>query len=232
MSARASRLIVLDLDDTLYPEREYVHSGFRAAGEFLRAHCACPFDPARWLIERFEAGARGTLFDDLVAELRLSPAREWVDRLVARYREHRPQIRPFSDVGPALERLRRLGTLALLSDGPLVSQRNKLAALQLEHAFDQVLFTDSLGRDFWKPDPRPFARLAGDFGVPPAACVYIGDNAGKDFVAPNRLGWVSVQVVRPGGVHADKPAPPGGAPQWRVADLTEAADLLERLWAP
>ena len=32
-------------------------------------------------------------------------------------------------------------------------------------------------------------------------CVYVADNAAKDFVTPNRMGWLTVQILRPGRVH-------------------------------
>jgi hypothetical protein len=43
---------------------------------------------------------------------------------------------------------------------------------------------------------------------------YISDNPSKDFVAPNRLGWRTIQLAYPGQVHAHLPAPEGGRPQF------------------
>ena len=39
-------VLVFDLDDTLYPEISYVHSGFRAVAAFLSPLLACR--PRRW----------------------------------------------------------------------------------------------------------------------------------------------------------------------------------------
>ena len=48
--------------------------------------------------------------------------------------------------------------------------------------------------------------------------VKLSDNPAKDFVAPNALGWRTIQFRRSGQVHAGNPVAPGGAPQTIVRD--------------
>jgi putative hydrolase of the HAD superfamily len=55
---------------------------------------------------------------------------------------------------------------------------------------------------------------------------YLADNPAKDFVAPNALGWITVQVVRDGGIHDVRRIVPGGEPQHRVRSLTELPQIL------
>ena len=57
------------------------------------------------------------------------------------------------------------------------------------------------------------ARLAARaverrLGLSGAELVYVADNAAKDFLAPRRLGWATVQIRRPGALHAGPPATP------------------------
>src|SRR3546814_16357346 len=40
-----------------------------------------------------------------------------------------------------------------------------------------------------------------EYGLPPSAFTYVGDNPAKDFTAPSAMGWRTVQITRPGGVH-------------------------------
>jgi len=55
-------LYVLDIDDTLYLERDYVRSGFCAVGRWLAEHQNVEdFFERAWAL--FEAGARGNIFD-------------------------------------------------------------------------------------------------------------------------------------------------------------------------
>jgi len=152
-----------------------------------------------------------------------------VAELVEVYRRHAPAIRPCRGVVEVLAALRRRGMkLALLSDGFLPAQRLKLDALGLAGWFDAVLFTESIGRGAWKPSPVGFERLRRRLGVPNEACAYVSDNPAKDFVAPNALGWLTVQWRRPGQVHAANAAPPGGRPKRIVRSGPELLRVLDK----
>ena len=55
---------------------------------------------------------------------------------------------------------------------------------------------------------------------------YISDNPSKDFLAPNRLGWRTIQFLYPGQVHAHLPAPEGGRPQFIARLPGEVIEIL------
>jgi putative hydrolase of the HAD superfamily len=112
-----------------------------------------------------------------------------------------------------LSRLHARYRLGLLSDGYLPTQRLKLSAVKIGRFFDAIVFTEELGRDAWKPAETGFEFIRKELDVPHETCVYVADNPAKDFVAPNRLGWRTVQLHRPGQVHARKRAAEGGRPQ-------------------
>jgi putative hydrolase of the HAD superfamily len=202
--------VVFDLDDTLFPERQYVRSGFRAVGRHLRRRKRRgAFE--KWMWRRFLAGRRRRMFDALNRHFALGLTPRQISRLVQVYRRHRPAIRPYRGVESLLEALRRRGLkLALLSDGYLPAQRLKLTALRLRRCFDVVLFTEQLGRAAWKPSLRGFVLLQRRLALPHAACAYVADNPAKDFLPPNRLRWLTVQWRRGGQLHARDPAPRGG----------------------
>jgi len=208
------KAVVFDLDDTLFRERDYVRSGFAAVGESLRRQVGRRTDFAGWMWRRFDSGRRENVIDALNAHFRLGLSRRDIRRLVETYRRHRPRMRPCRGVEDLLRRMRRRGyKLGLLSDGYLPAQRLKLAALGLDRHFDAVIFTEDLGRRAWKPSPEGFEKMRRRLRVPRAVCAYVADNPAKDFLAPNRLGWLTIQWRRRGQVHADNPAPDGGAPQ-------------------
>ena len=212
------RAVVFDLDDTLYLERDYVRSGYAAVLESLGGRLADPRAAAEWMWQRFAAGQAAGMFGALNDQFALGLARREIEVLVEVYRGHRPHIAPEAEAAAALAALRGRVKLGLLSDGFLPAQQLKLEALNLAGVFDAVLFTESLGRRFWKPDPTPFRLIAERLGIQPAGCTYVSDNLAKDFVAPNALGWRSLLWRRPGQVHADLAAPPGGQPQAVVHD--------------
>jgi putative hydrolase of the HAD superfamily len=221
------RAVVFDLDDTLFRERDYVRSGFAAVADVLRRRFATATAYEQWMWRRFAAGRRRQLFDALSRHFRLGLGPRQIARLVSAYRRHRPDIRPCRGVAAVLASLRRRGLrLGMLSDGYLPAQRLKLDALGLGGAFDAVVFTEALGRRAWKPSHRGFERIRRALGAARARCAYVADNPAKDFLAPNQLGWLSVQWRRGGQLHADSPPPPGGRPRRVVRSGPELLRLL------
>ena len=218
--------VVFDLDDTLYAERDYVRSGYRAVGAILRERLGRAEAFEDWLWRRFCDGRAAGALDALNAEFHLDRTDEQIRELVDVYRRHRPDIRPRAGVKDALASLRRRCRLALLSDGFLPAQRLKLDALGLAGLFEAVVFTEEMGRDCWKPSPAGFQAVRDRLDVPHERCAYVGDNLAKDFLAPNALGWRTVRLACEGQVHAHQPAPDGGAPDVTVADLAEVEEAL------
>ena len=223
-------VIVFDLDDTLYPERGYVLSGFMAVARWAaerfevdQEHCF------RELSELFDGGDRGRVFDDWIA-VRAPDRQPLVPEMIIAYRTHDPEIQPYPGIEPMLERLRRTHRLALLSDGTAPIQRRKFARLCLGRFFEEVLFTDDLGRSSWKPSPTPFRQLLERMGVRGPDAVYVADNPTKDFRGPRRVGMRSVRVRFPEGLYRDlEPASAEDAPDAEVESLEGLELALRRL---
>ncbi len=220
--------VIFDLDDTLYPERQYVRSGYRAVAQHLTETPGSGEQFQDWLWERFCQGQAAGAFDAMSERFDLGLSAEQIGKLVTVYRQHVPDIRAFDSVPDLLGRLGGSYKLGLLSDGFLPAQRLKLEALGLERFFHAIVFTEEMGREYWKPSPAGFEKISQLLGAPPEACCYVSDNPAKDFVAPNALGWLAVQYIRPGQVHADKPAPSNGRPQVVVHDDDELCRALQR----
>ena len=226
MSHHRIQAVVFDLDDTLYPERDYVRSGYRAVQRAVREQFGGDEPIADWLWRRFCAGQAAGALDAMDEQFALGLGREGVGQLVNDYRRHVPDIRPYPDVGELLATLKETCALGLLSDGFLPAQRLKLEAIGLEGVFEAVVFTEEMGRDKWKPSPAGFERIAELLATPHPACAYVSDNPSKDFLAPNALGWRTVQFLRDGQIHAHKPAPPNGGPQIVVRNAQQLLTAL------
>jgi putative hydrolase of the HAD superfamily len=107
-----------------------------------------------------------------------------------------------------LDELVEAHTLALLTDGYLPAQKLKVSALGIQRYFKHIIYTEQLGRQFWKPSPVGFEAIITATDAPPQSMVYVGDNPTKDFIAPNRLGMKTIQVQRPHRLHiVDAEAP-------------------------
>lgn len=218
--------VVFDLDDTLYAERDYVRSGYRAVARHLRRVLTRDEAFDDWLWRRFQAGLAGGAFDALNEHFQLGLDARAITELVGVYRDHKPDIHPRPGVAELLGRLRSRCRLGLLSDGFLPAQRLKLDAMGIAPMLDAVVFTEEMGRQFWKPAPDGFDAIRAKLNIPHEACAYVGDNPAKDFVAPNSLGWRSIQLLCPGQIHSDNAAPEGGTAQIVIASLDELEAAL------
>ncbi|QYM77508.1 HAD family hydrolase [Horticoccus luteus] len=189
------------MDDTLFAERDYVLSGFRAAGAWLvRERGVAGF--AEEAQRLFEAGRRGRIFNEALATLTESKTDSWVAELIAVYREHQPQLRLLPEAESFLIWARPRFRLALVSDGFLAVQQRKAHALGLAQWMDHLVFTDQWGRESWKPAQRGFEEVVRLNPGDAEGYVYVADNPRKDFIAPRALGWKTVRVRRSGGEHA------------------------------
>ena len=222
--AGTRRLVVLDIDDTLYLERDYVRSGFAAVGAWASTELGVDgLGDHAWAA--FEAGVRRTIFDDALAAAGVEATPDLIPRLVEVYRAHAPAIEMLPDARSWLDSLAPGDVaVAVVTDGPLASQRAKAEALTLTRWADLVVFTETLGPGHGKPHPAAFEQLERELGLRGAQCAYVADNPAKDFVAPHDLGWRTVRVRRPGGLHAEVPS--GDDVD---AEITSLADLDDAL---
>jgi len=220
-------ILVFDLDDTLYPERQFALSGFAAAGRWAEAELGVgglAEDMARLLDE----GHLGELFRIALAGRLAHHTPEQLAGLIGAYRDHDPELSLFADAAWALAHFAE-AKLGLITDGTHHMQARKVAALGIAPRFRQIVYTHALGgRQYSKPHPRGYEMVEAALGGPGDRLVYIGDNPSKDFIVPNARGWISIMVERPEfrRIHAHAQVAPGGAPQHRVASLTELPALL------
>jgi putative hydrolase of the HAD superfamily len=224
------RAVVFDLDDTLYPEREYVLSGFREVAAWSEVHLGVAAESAYKELETlFRSGLRGNIFDVWLASRKLAEV-SLISTLVHVYREHEPAIRPFPEIPAMLQRLKGEYRLGLLSDGWLGVQQRKLAALKLSHYFDCIVFSDEWGREAWKPNVRCFSMLLERLAISAAEVVYVGDNVSKDFLGARKAGLDTIWIRQPGLLYTHlEPVTPDYEPDISVTSILELDSALHQL---
>jgi putative hydrolase of the HAD superfamily len=197
-------LYVVDLDDTLYLERDFVRSGFKAVDIWLSRYTPVNnFFEAAWGL--FRDGARGDIFNQ-VLDTTGYYSEGLVPILVGVFRNHIPEISLLPDAAEFLKAIPK-ERLALITDGYTEVQWNKVNALNLEKHIGKIFVTGDWGKRFWKPNQRAF--LEASKGFHSRNCLYIGDNPDKDFQAPRALDWLpSIRIKRDGSLHNDKSTPP------------------------
>jgi putative hydrolase of the HAD superfamily len=220
--------VIFDLDDTLFDEIDFCRSGFRAAAQYIAAlsDTHSPEDVFAALWDGFITGDRGTTFNAALTRLGIPYDADVIHRLVEIYRTHPPSLTLPPESRTVLDELQGRYTLALLTDGFLPTQRLKVRALDIERYFQAIIYTEELGREHWKPSPRGFERLMEILGTGPEQMVYVADNETKDFIAPNRLGLLTIQVLRPSGLYSRPASLPDAAPNMKIDGIGELPDVL------
>jgi putative hydrolase of the HAD superfamily len=223
--------VVFDLDDTLYDEIDYCRSGFAAVAEYF---AALPEHPdAKTIFQelwnQFTAGNRTRTFNAALDQLNIPSDDQTIRTLIELYRSHVPTINLPDDSRNVLDRLAADYTLAMLTDGFLPAQQLKVRALGIEHYFECIIYTEQLGRQFWKPSPAGFEKLIRTLNVSPQNAAYVADNDQKDFMAPNNLGLATIKVVRPRRIHTESSTQPHARPMHTIRGMDPLPPLLARL---
>lgn len=223
--------IVFDLDDTLYPERDYAIGGFRAASQWAQRELGVR-DITDDLVRHLDDGHLGRSFSLALAAVRHDHTNEHLKGMFAAYAAHTPSLRLFDDALDALDRYRGR-TLGMITDGHAKTQASKVEALALASRFAEIVYTGALGPDraFHKPHPRAFELIEDKLrGHPDDRFAYIGDNPAKDFIAPNARGWTTIMVDRPHHrhlrIHPLVEAPDGGAAKNVITSLADLPAAL------
>lgn len=221
-------VLVFDLDDTLYPERQFAISGFKAAERWAAAELGIA-GLAADMTRLLDDGHLGQLFRMALAAKLPKHQPVHLAGLLEAYRDHEPELALFDDAGWALAHFSGQAKLGLITDGTERMQAKKVAALGIAPRFQEIVYTHALGgRTFSKPHPQSYQVIEQALGAEAERLVYIGDNPAKDFVVPNARGWTSIMVDRPEHrrIHARAQVAAGGAPQHTIASLAELPAVL------
>lgn len=217
---------IFDLDDTLYPERSYVESGFRAVASWGEKQFRWPAsDSFKCMRELLVSYGRGRVFDLWFEQKGERPTRSLVRAALRIYRHHNPDIALPESHRALLESLGKRGQLYLVTDGHKIVQSKKVNALGLASLFTGIYITHRYGRTAAKPSARCFDLIRKRENVSWGDIVYVGDNPAKDFITINKLGGTTIRVLT--GNHANDPACPGFDASRRVKCLTEIEPILD-----
>ena len=165
------KAVIFDLDDTLFPEEEYVKSGFKAIAKHFNDNTLY--------------GELWKLFkenkNDVYQRAGFNDAE--CKKCIEIYRSHKPVLKLEKKTYDLLILLRKRGfKLGIITDGRPEGQWNKIHALALDKLTDKIIVTDELGGEsFRKPNSKAFEIMRDFLDVKFEEMMYIGDNPAKDF---------------------------------------------------
>lgn len=194
------KVVVFDLDDTLYDEMSYVFCGLERAALFLSK--TLHEDPQAIFqeLKKLVLVKREHVFNRFLQKRGLFTKKRLLECIRA-YRSHNPKITLYPSAKRCLEALVKEYPLYLVTDGNLIVQRKKVQALKVHRFMKRVFCTHQYGVIHAKPSPYCFTKILSLEKVRPCDVVYIADNPRKDFVKLKSLGFHTVRVLT--GQHKD-----------------------------
>ena len=147
-------VVVFDLDDTLYSEKQYVRSGYCAVAKVIPQIN----DMEKKLWEAFTAGNPAI---DTVLKKAGVYTEELKNYCLTIYRTHKPDISLYDGVIDMLKELHERGVnIGIITDGRPEGQKAKIEALGLETMVDEIIITDELGGgEYRKPCDKAFRLM-------------------------------------------------------------------------
>lgn len=198
------KIIVFDLDDTLYKEIDFLKSAFREIVDYA-LRCSGNLDLSA--VDLYEGMlsayfSKQDAFDYLIASVGADLEKT---TLLSLYRNHFPQISLSEGALELLTEIKSNGfEIGIITDGRSVQQRNKIKALGLDKIVpeENIVISEEFGSE--KPNINNYRYFMekypniSDF-------VYVGDNIKKDFVSANFLGWTTICLSDNGmNIHKQK----------------------------
>ena len=221
-------LLVLDLDNTLYPHEQYVAGAYRDIAAVLAAETKGSTEEiatTMLTLWRCNGSHWPHVFSTVLQKIGL-PETPWIERILRLYHAHAADdLSLWPGMGDFLETARQICRLALISDGRPTTQRRKLRRLGLEHTFDPVLISGEFGADAYKPNPKMFAHMVRLSGVAPEDIVYIGDDPAVDVTGARATGLTTVRL-KVGEYATTEPQGPEQAADFVVTTVDDLARVL------
>lgn len=211
--------VLFDLDETLYPYRDYKLSGFRAVAAHVGRRYGLDeqafFEALTNSITEHGLSYRHS-FDDAIEAVDAPEVP--VGELLRVYRRHEPSIELPGQSQSVIEDVRKSTQfVGIVTEGHRVMQQKKVDALGLEALVDEITITED------KTRLDAFERVLSRCDLPPTDVAYVGDDPSKDFEVPSDLGMVTVRVRV--GMHADVVGP-GPEPTHEVSSLADVPEVL------
>ncbi len=212
-----NKTVVFDLDDTLVYEIDYLKSAFKEIAYFVdNKNIEKTYSKMiEWFIQDKD------VFNEL-CRIQIGLNKETLIKL---YRSHVPNLKANDESIKVLEYLsNRKYRIGLISDGYSVTQRNKIKSAKIDKYFDDIIISEEFGSD--KLSRRNFEFFHKNHSD---QYFYIGDNTNKDFLNPNRLGWVTICLLDKGyNIHKQNfEIKDEFKPRYLINNLIDSLEIIE-----
>jgi putative hydrolase of the HAD superfamily len=187
-------IIIFDLDDTLYSRQSFVNEAIKNIVDFV------------YLINKKKS--KKTLFkilskiyknsniqlklDFFLKEIFLS--KKYLKDCINIFRYSKKKLSLYRDAQNILKIYKK--KCYFITDGNKLVQNNKIKKLGIKKFFKKILITNNYGIKYQKPSLFCFKKIKEIEKCSFDQMVYVGDNPKKDFVNCNKVGMLTVRLLR------------------------------------
>lgn len=190
------KVIIFDLDDTLYNEIDYVYSGFKAVSSYFSKYYELEVNTFyHHMLDLLQKNGRGNVFDDILSQYNIYSKKN-VKKALSVYRTHKPEISLSKQTKELLRYYNSKNIpIYIITDGNKIVQSNKITSLNLDKFVKKSFITHRYGKIHSKPSTYCFEKIAKLEKVNFHDIIYIGDNINKDFVNIKKLGFRTIRII-------------------------------------
>lgn len=220
------KVVVFDLDDTLYKEEYFVKPAFRYIAH--RLHWARPSVTRDAVFDTLWSSILQNRdpFGEVICQFQLRAYKK--DDLQDWYNNFKPSIALEDDVKFTLNILRDQGVIiGLITHGFFETQMNKIKALGLTaYISSSNIIIENVSKKN-KRKNKSFRQFMGKYGKD-YEYYYVGDNTFKDFHSPNILGWKTFCLLDDGRNihHQEFNLPDEKLPQVRLVNIRDIISAI------
>ena len=186
-----NKVVVFDLDDTLYNEIDFLKSAYQEIAITLSNEIFIDEKLIFNDLWSFYISGKNA-FKEIINKYSIPIT---MHDLLIIYRNHKPNIVLTPEKKQTLDflKLNKI-SIGILTDGRSIQQRNKIRALGLTTYTKDIIISEEIGSE--KPSINNYKYFEDKFGE--GRYYYIGDNVKKDFITPNKLGWLTICLLNNG----------------------------------
>lgn len=169
------KLFVVDLDNTLYNERDYLINGYKLISEYVDVE-NCTNNSGEYsdfLIKEFDSHGREKLFDKFLKHFGLKVS---IESLLKILREQKTPIQLFPESKLLLDMLiDAQKKVYILTNGNIIQQQNKVELLGIKKNYPTIM-VDYASLYEPKPSPLSLLHIIKSAEVLKEECIMIGDS--------------------------------------------------------
>jgi len=176
-------VICFDLDDTLYPEVNFYTEIINNSIYFN----GIPRQRINDIVSLVVSSGAEDILGDILKSMNLYTVQRQ-EALFQACKFNNVKINIANNILKILKKLSHKYKLAILTNGVIEIQKNKIRSLKIDQIFDRIFYARDNGRQFEKPHPVAFNGVIEYFESLPERILFVGDQWTNDMIGAESAG--------------------------------------------